>query len=399
MRERSSRLLRLFEHSKGDNVKLRWTQVVLVVAGMTSACLLAVPPAHAQAGPEQKSPLAEDVFKNIQVFRGIPVDEFMDTMGFFSSSLTWNCTHCHGEASAGDNARYADETPQKQMARRMVLMVKALNQTSFAGAAKVTCYTCHRGDESPEVRPSLVVEYSVPPPDDPDAVEIRTQDPDEPSANQIFDKYIQALGGAQQLAKLTTFASKGTYEGYDTDHLKVPVEVFAKAPNQRTVIVHTPRGDAITAYDGRTGWISLPDNVVPLMTLTGGNLAGVRMEAMLSFPAQVMQGRQWLVGKTRIDDQDVEVIEATDGTVKLYFAKDSGLLVRLVRYTNTIIGQVPAQVDYSDYREVSGVKMPFKWLDTWVDGQSTFELSDVQPNVSIEASKFAKPATASPNKP
>jgi outer membrane lipoprotein-sorting protein len=374
--------------------------VVPVVVGIAIVWLLGSTLANGQAGPEQKQLLAEDVFKNIQVLRGVPVDEFMDTMGFFSASLTWNCTHCHGEASAGDNARYADETPLKQKARMMILMVRALNRSSFGGAQAVTCYTCHRGDESPEIKPSLVVEYSSPPPDDPDAVEIRKQDPEEPSADQIFDKYLQALGGAKQLAKLTSLVSKGTYEGYDTDHLKVPVEVFAKAPNQRTVVVHTPRGDAITSYDGRAGWIALPDNLVPLMALSGGNLDSARIEAMLSFPAEIKQGRsQWLVGKTRIDDRSVEVVEGTDGAVKFYFDRESGLLVRLVRYTNTMVGPVPAQVDYSDYREVSGVKMPFKWINTWVDGQTTIELSEVQPNASIDAAKFAKPAPGLPGKP
>jgi outer membrane lipoprotein-sorting protein len=363
-------------------------------------CLLGSATAKGQAQPQQKPLLAEQVFKNIQVLRGVPVDEFMDTMGFISASLTWNCTHCHGEASAGDNARYADETPLKQKARMMILMVRALNQSSFGGAPRVTCYTCHRGDESPEVRPSLVVEYGSPGPDDPDAFEVRKQDPEEPSADQIFDKYLQALGGAQQLAKLTSLVSKGTYEGYDTDHLKVPVEVFAKAPNQRTIIVHTPRGDATTSYDGRAGWISLPDNVVPLMALSGGNLDGAKIEAMLSFPAQIKQGRgQWLVGKTRIDDRPVEVVEGSDGAVKFYFDRETGLLVRLVHYTTTIVGQVPAQVDYSDYREVNGVKMPFQWMNTWVDGQTTIELSEVQVNAPIDAAKFAKPAPGPPSKP
>ena len=49
-------------------------------------------------------------------------------------------------------------------------------------------------------------------------------------------------------------------------------------------------------------------------------------------------------------------------------------------------------MDYSDYREVAGVKMPFKWTVTWLDGQSTYELTSVQPNAAIDASRFAKPA-------
>jgi len=98
-----------------------------------------------------------------------------------------------------------------------------------------------------------------------------------------------------------------------------------------------------------------------------------------------------------IDDSDVQVLEGTDAgktPVKLYFDKNSGLLVRMVRYTNTLVGPIPTQVDYSDYRAVAGVKMPFKWTTTWVSGQSTTELNEIQPNVAIDAARFAKPIPA-----
>src|SRR5439155_11184463 len=94
------------------------------------------------------------------------------------------------------------------------------------------------------------------------------------------------------------------------------------------------------------------------------------------------------------DDDDVLVVEGTStgqAQVKLYFNKESGLLMRMVRYTNTLVGTIVTQVDYSDYRTVSGVKMPFKWITTWVDGQSTTQLSDVQANAPIDAVRFAKP--------
>jgi hypothetical protein len=71
---------------------------------------------------------------------------------------------------------------------------------------------------------------------------------------------------------------------------------------------------------------------------------------------------------------------------------ESGLLVRRVRYTDSPVGRLPTQTDYSDYRDVAGVKMPFKWTTTWLDGRDTFEITEVQPNVAIDAARFAKPA-------
>src|SRR5262245_60585510 len=117
--------------------------------GFAAAALLVVCATNArlsgQASPPERAPLAEDVFKNIQLLRGIPVDEFMGTMGFFSSSLGLNCTDCHGDASGGDWGRYADDPPLKQMARRMMVMVATINRTNFGGRQVVTCNTCHRG--------------------------------------------------------------------------------------------------------------------------------------------------------------------------------------------------------------------------------------------------------------
>jgi hypothetical protein len=73
--------------------------------------------------------------------------------------------------------------------------------------------------------------------------------------------------------------------------------------------------------------------------------------------------------------------------------------VRQARFIDTMVGFVPLQVDYSDYRAVSGVKMPFKWTVTWVDGQSTTELTDVQANAAVPAAKFMKTAATTSRGP
>lgn len=361
--------------------------------------LLAVMPVAAQA---QKPLLAEDVFKNVQVLKGISVTEFMDTMGFFSASLGLNCTSCHVAESLSNWEKYADDgVPLKRTARKMVQMVTTINQSNFAGIAAVSCYSCHRGGSRPKVIPSLAEQYSTPPAEDPNEVEIPRQPAAGPSAEQILDKYIQALGGAARLAAVTSFVAKGTYGGFDTDFLKAPLEIFAKAPGQRTAIVHTPIGDSTTTYDGRTGWIAAFDKPVPVLALSpGGDLDGVRLDAELSFPGRIKQAlTDWRVGfpVATINDRDVQVVQgkcAGGSRVKLFFDKESGLLVRQVRFTNTMVGVVPTQVDYSDYRDVSGIKMPYRYTVTWTDGQSMVELSEIQPNAVIDASKFAKPAPA-----
>src|SRR5438876_29723 len=164
-----------------------------------------------QTAPEQKVQMAEDVFTNVQLLKGIPVKEFMGTMGFFAAATGMNCTQCHVEESGGSWARYADDAALKQTARKMIGMMNAINRTYFGGRRVVTCYSCHRGVTRPEVIPDLAVQYGESLLREPD--EIFQQAPRVPSADQILDKYIQALGVAQRVANLTSFVAKGSQQG------------------------------------------------------------------------------------------------------------------------------------------------------------------------------------------
>src|SRR5437867_1944350 len=224
-----------------------------------------------------------------------------------------------------------------------------------------------------------------------------------PSAAQILDKYVQAIGGMQQLSGLTSYVAKGDFEGYD-DFAKYPVEIYAKAPGQRTTISHGVYGDSTTTYDGRNGWVAAPEAVTPVSVLpvTGGDLDGARVEAELAFPGRLKQMlTEWRVGAPfTIDYREVYIVQgrlAPGGLpVKLFFDRQSGLLVRLVHYADTAVGRIPTQVDYEDYRDVAGIKMPFKLTRTWTDGRSIIELRSVELNVPIDAAKFAKPAPPAP---
>lgn len=377
-------------------------RTIVSAMGIAVTCMLAAARTGGQAESAQKPLMAEEYFKNVQVLRGISVKEFMDTMGFFAASLGENCTFCHVEESSGDWSRYADDNANKQTARKMLLMMTAINKSYFGGRRMLTCYSCHRGGETPRVTPNLAEQYSAPVLEEPD--EITEQAAGAPSVDQILEKYIQALGGAQRLASLTNFVARGTYQGYD-DPEKHPLEMYAKAPDERTVIVQTGNGPSTTTYDGHSGWIAAPDadQPMPVMTLTGGDLQGARLDAILPFPAALKQAfSQWRVGSpANISDHDVQVVQGSnpgESPVKFYFDQQSGLLVRVVRYTNLPVGLNPTQVDYADYRDVSGVKLPFRWTVTWTDGRSVTELTQVQPNVAIDAAKFSKPMPPAPVK-
>jgi hypothetical protein len=371
----------------------RWT-FGLSVAGLT--CLLGMASVTGQA-QEPAQPMAENVFKNIQVLKGIPADEFMDTMGMFAASLIYDCTGCHVEDILIRREAFAEVTPRIQRARQMVVMVNALNRTYFGGQPRVTCFTCHRGSGFPETIPDLNLQYGDGPPENPNGIALFSQGNE--SADPIFAKYISAIGGADRVAKLTSYTATGTYLGFNTGGATVPIEIFARAPDQRATVVRVFDGDAVKTTDGRNAWAAEGWRQLPLMTFTGSNLVSARVEAMLAFPMVLQKAfSQWKVGVVTIGDADVQVLQGTNPgqlPVNLYF-DDAGLLVRSVRWSSTPVGTVPTQTDYSDYRDVAGVRMPFRMVVTWTNGQNTIELKDVRPNVTIEAARFARPAPFKP---
>jgi outer membrane lipoprotein-sorting protein len=360
--------------------------------------VLAAGQAVEQTPQPTTQPRAEQVFKNVQTLKGLPVDEFLETMGMFAASTGLNCTDCHVDESGGSWDRYADDNQLKRTTRAMVGIMTAINKQYFGGKPGVTCYSCHNGNRRPKIIPSLAVQYMVNPILD-DPYEITQPAFDAPPIDEVLDKYIAAVGGAAALKGLTSYVAEGTYNGYD-DFEQFPVQVFAKAPNQRTTILKSQYGDATTTFDGRAGWQASPSALgpVPVVTLTGGNLEGRAIEAELAFPGQIKQVlSNWIVGPvTAIGDREARIVQGKKASgipIKLYFDDETGLLVRMVRYsTESPVGRVPTQIDFEDYREVSGIKIPFKWTSMWTNGRTVYQLKNVQINAAVPATRFAQPA-------
>ena len=370
-----------------------------VFAGAAVVCAASLVTAaglRAQTAPE-RVPMVEETFKTVQLLRGIPVDTFFEVMGTFASSMGNDCTFCHASNAALDKSAFATQTPRIQRARQMITMMRAINQQYFGGAPRVTCFTCHGGSNVPKADPSFMSQYGEPVLD-PDARDFLTDS--SVNVNQVWDKYIQAIGGADRLARLTSYSAKGTYSGFDTDRSTVPIELYAKAPNQETIVVHLTIGASTRVFDGQNAWVAGPEQPLPLLTLTGGNVDRARLSALANFPLGLRQAYpQWRGGRTILNDKDVIVLQATvngDRVAQLFFDPASGLLVRLLRFTITPVAFVPTQIDYADYRELPGVgvKVPFARTVTQTYMQMTLQFTDVQPNAPIDAARFAKPAPA-----
>jgi Photosynthetic reaction centre cytochrome C subunit len=375
----------------------------LAVAGCalvwaTSAATLVPTEAQNQSAATAGRAKAGDVFKNVttSTLKELTVDDFVASMGVITADLGLDCADCHPNAGT-DRANFAVDSARKNTARRMVEMVATINRTTFGGVQRVTCWTCHHGRITPATTIDLDTLYDAPNAENDDIVR---PDPNQPPADRIFDRYLQALGGAQRLASLRSFVATGVSIGYGGFGGNAEFSIFANAPNQRTTLIsfkdHPERGDSIWAFDGRAGWVKVPRGLLGEYEILGGELDGARLEAQLSFPGQIKQAlTNWRVGTRSLGDRDFVVVQGSGARgflATLYFDQQSGLLTRLIRYGPSPVGRVATQIDYSDYREVDGIKFPFEYSFSWLDGRYSAKLNDIKTNVAIDAAKFGRPS-------
>jgi hypothetical protein len=368
------------------------------IAAVAFVSAQAPKPATQAPAAGQDQLLAENVFKNVTVLRGIPVDEFMGTMGVFSAALGISCEDCH-TASSNDWANYArDTSPRKNMARVMVNMMQGINKQYFGGRQVVTCFSCHRGALRPRVTPSLVQLYASVAPDELDVL-LPPAPPGTPTPAQIIEKYQKAVGPGA--SKLTSIGAKGSYTGYGPEGFPRPFELYASAPNKKALIVRDKEaGDSVTVFNGTDAWMSAPFRPVPVLELHGAEVESARADAELMFPANVTVTALTNMRSSIdfINDRSVLAVQGNKGNalVTMYFDEETGLMTRLVRSTGSPVGRLPVQTDFSDFRDVAGVKLPFKWTTTWLDGRANYEASEVEANVAVPAGRFARPAPAKP---
>src|SRR5205809_1335139 len=145
----------------GQRMRLWTGRGILAAMGIAIVGLIGAGLAAAQSASQDKPLLSDQVFKNVQVLKGIPVDDFLGTMGIMAAALQFDCSDCHVGAGT-DKVDWAADTPRKRMARTMVNMVATINKTNFGGRQMVTCWTCHRNRDKPLVTPVMATIYGTP---------------------------------------------------------------------------------------------------------------------------------------------------------------------------------------------------------------------------------------------
>jgi hypothetical protein len=352
----------------------------LVTAG---GLAVGVSSAYAQApaaGGAGEAKTAEQVFKNIQVLKGTPSDQIQPAMQFISNSLGVECSFCHVQGAFDK-----DDKKPKLTARKMIEMQMAINKTHFNGDREITCYSCHHGSEHPAGIPIIADE-------EPKKTTVPIEEEGAVTADQIIDKYIKAVGGEEAIKKITSREQKGTLT---SGQMTVPAEVDSKAPNKRVSIMTTPQGQSITAYDGHNGWMSA--NGHPPRDMSVQENEAIGFDATFDLPLKLKTMFNQLrvrpaenIGRIAV----YQVIGTNPGQppVRMFFDKVSGLLVRVIRYAETPLGRNPTQVDYADYREDSGIRLPFTWTIARPLGRFTISITEIHQNAPIDDSKFEKPA-------
>jgi photosynthetic reaction center cytochrome c subunit len=367
----------------------RW-KAWLFVCGTSLLALVGIVLARAQSTPPRPvsdagaaPKLAEEEYKNIQALKGIPAEQVIPSMQFIAASLGVECEYCHVPHQMDK-----DDKKPKVTARKMINMMMAINKENFEGHREVTCYSCHRGSANPVATPIISADEPKREPAEGNPGEAK---PVFPPADQLLDKYISAIGGAEVLQKVTSRVQKGTLIAFGGQHF--PVDVYSKAPEKRLSVMHLANGDSVTAFDGKQGWLSVPGRV---HMMSAAENAAAHMDADLYFPLHVktLYEKFRVDAGEKIDGRDTYLVvgrSETQPPLRLYFDKESGFLLRLIRYAETPLGRNPTQIDYADYRDASGLKVPFRWTISRPGNQFTVQVEQLQQNVPVDDAKFAPP--------
>ncbi|HVQ39589.1 MAG TPA: c-type cytochrome [Pyrinomonadaceae bacterium] len=341
----------------------------------------------------------EQVQKNIQILKGLPQSQLVPVMNFVSVSLGVKCNFCHVEKD-GTWDFASDEKEHKVTAREMIKMLLNINKTTFKGATEVTCNTCHRGRS----HPASGVPFPLPPPAAPAAPTSAEARPKEtpPTAEQVLDKYVEVLGGKAAIDKLQTRVMKGSWLA--ANGMTLGYEVYQSGPDKVYTVVSIPQQGVLEkGFDGAIGW---EKSSAGIRTLEDPELFYLKRypDIFKDLKLKEQYTRLSFAGKDKIDEKEVYVLRGTTPDNKrerLYFDVQTGFLLRRSVNVTTMIGVIPEQVDFDDYRDVGGMKLPFTIRVSSIDSffNSTRKFTEIKLNVPVDATKFTKPAGAEVKSP
>ncbi|HET9784036.1 MAG TPA: c-type cytochrome [Terriglobales bacterium] len=335
-----------------------------------------------QQTPAEKT--AEQEFKNIQVFKGKPANELRPTMSFIANSLGVRCSFCHAQPFS------ADTKPTKATARKMIEMVFAINKSTFNGREEVNCYTCHQGHTRPNSRLGLTAAAAEGGPGrggaEPGAGATAAAKPVLPTAQQLFDKYVAAIGGAQAWAAVQSETITAERQAFGHSAPETVIRTSDK-------LAVTSGADSKSGYDGSQYWSW---NKEGASTPASDAIANLRTDLGLYPGEGVKLERSRVSGPEAVGDRSayVVMVRGAAGVDRYYFDTESGLLLRYDTGAPTFLGPLPLQVEFADYRAVDAVKVPFSITWSAPERKWQRQVSAVKLNAAVDAAAFQPPAAA-----
>ncbi|MGQ0762955.1 MAG: c-type cytochrome [Acidobacteriota bacterium] len=351
-------------------------------------------------GPQDKP--VEQVRKNIKVLTGLPDSQLIPVMNFISASLGRRCNFCH-ITDKGREGYALDDKPEKNTAREMMKMVIGLHKQTFPGASEISCFTCHRGQQRPVNVPVLPLPTPLPRPSaspaaTTGAAPTQPSGPPSPqptpSADEIYNKYIAAIGGQANVDKIKSRSAKGSVA---QPNGSVTFDISQAAPDKFHITATTPTGAFERGFNGSVGWEKGPQGVralAPADVAQLQNSMGLLRHIRLKEQFTSMRAR----GTQLIGDRPTYVVIGTTADnrqERLFFDTSTGLLLRRISYMATLLGLIPEQIDFEDYRDVDGVKFPFTIRVSSIEvgnPVSTRTFSEMKLNVAVDDAKFNMPA-------
>ncbi len=219
------------------------------------------------------------------------------------------------------------------------------------------------------------------------------------TVDQIFDKYLAALGGPNSVGKLSNLVAKGVViqRRPGREFPLTQLEIYSKAPGKQVVVTRVGQNENTVAYSGGNGWARAGAGAA--RDLRAAEVDSAKLEDAFNLPGQLKQTLTELkvVTPERFGGREMYVVTGRTKNlplVKLYFAEDSGMLTRLVYYTDSIFGQYPTRIDFSDFRTVNGVKVPYRWVVAQTRNREYTYIMDNVQVAAVDDSKFAKPAAS-----
>lgn len=217
-----------------------------------------------------------------------------------------------------------------------------------------------------------------------------------PTPEDIYDKYVNAVGGKAAIEKITSRSMKGSFDLEAFGVTGAPVEMFAKAPNKSATKIDIPGFGVVNrVYDGATAWSS--DPMAGLRELSGLELA--QMKRGSDFYQELNYKKHYskmeVKGKEKVGSSEAYVVEATPsegGPEKLYFDVNTNLLVRHDAEVESPQGKLLMETYMEDYKVVDGVKIPHTVKQVNPAMTIVIKITEVKNNVEIDDAKFNKPS-------